>query len=132
MLQVCPGLKCENLVKILTSLKRLLTYLENDSIFKYNIQAPRLVLMTSLNLPVLYALVVCHYLYFFVYSRKVNDSNDSVNIITDENNSSSRDIETPNMLSSMDMNNQALWNYQQMMKYILPDQMKCILLILRK
>ena len=128
MLQVCPGLKCENLVKILTSLQRLLTYLENDSIFKYNIQAPSLVFMTSLNLPVLCTLVVCHYV-FFVYSRKVNDSNDSVNIGTDENNSSSRDIETPNRLSSMNMNNQALWNYQQMTKYIFPDQMKCILLI---
>ena len=40
-------------------------------------------------------------MFFFVYSRKVNDSNDSVNTRTDENNSSSRDdIETPNMSES--------------------------------
>ena len=51
--------------------------------------------MTSLNLPVLCALVVCHYLYLFVYSRKVNDSNDSTNIRLKEHNPSSKDdIET--------------------------------------
>ena len=101
MRQVHLGLKCQNLVKILISLQRLLTYLENDSVFKYNIQAPSLVFMTSLNLPALYAFVVCHYLCFFVYYRKVNDSNESVNIRTDENNSSLRDdIETPNMSES--------------------------------
>ena len=47
--------------------------------------------MTSLNLPALCALVVCHYLYLFVYSRKVNDSNDSANIRMNENNPSSKD-----------------------------------------
>ena len=49
--------------------------------------------MNSLNFPVLRA--------FFGYSRKVNDSNGSVNIRMDENNSSSRDdIETLNMSDS--------------------------------
>ena len=42
-----------------------------------------------------------NYHQLFVYSRKVNDRNDSVNIGTDENNSSSRDdTETPNMSES--------------------------------
>ena len=46
-------------------------------------------------------LVVCHYLMFFVYSRKVNDSNDSVIIRLNEKNSPSRDdIKTPNMSES--------------------------------
>ena len=39
--------------------------------------------------------------FFVVYSRKENDSNDSVNIGTNDNNSLSRDdIETPNMSES--------------------------------
>lgn len=41
-------------------IKSLLIYLENDSIFKYSIQAPSLVFMTSLNFSVLYALIVYH------------------------------------------------------------------------
>ena len=46
-------------------------------------------------------LLVTNYLCFFVYSTKVNDSNDCVNIRADENNSSSRDdIESLNMSES--------------------------------
>lgn len=88
MWQVHPGLKYQNLVKILTLLQHLLIHLENDSDFKYNIQVPSLVFMTFLNLRWAHWLFVTNYLCFFVFSRKAddsNDSNDSVNISTDEN-----------------------------------------------
>ena len=72
MRQVRPGLKCQNLVKILTLLQRLLIYLENDSVFKYNIQLPSLVFMTSLNLRWVHWLFVTNYLFFlFILGKQM-------------------------------------------------------------
>ena len=76
------GSKCQNLVKILTSLQRLLTYLEK---FASAVRIGCLPLTIYV---------------FFLYSRKVNDSNDSFNIRTNENSSSRDDIKTPNISDS--------------------------------
>ena len=88
MWQVRLDLKCKNFIKNLTLLS-LLTYLENDSVFRYNIQAPILLFMTSLNLPVLCA--------FSEWMRPINHQE---------------------MISRL-QSCQALPNYQWMTKYIL-------------
>ena len=71
----------------------MLTYLENDSLFIYDLFKFASVVRISCLPLTIYV--------FFVYSRKVNDSNDKVNIKTDESNCSSRDdIEALNMSES--------------------------------
>ena len=98
---VCTGLKCQNLVKILTLLQCLLTYLENGSIFKYNIQARIFDLFKFANAVCIGCLSVTILQVFLFIIGKVNVSNDIANIRTDENSSSSRDdIETPNRSES--------------------------------